>query len=169
MGRKVSLKEFEKIYKVLDTKFDEYFFESQTTEFGTDLVLVNIDNGVFEKSDGAVIFKGEKYGLHTRVFINREGLPTYEAKDLGLAEIKYKRVPYERSIIITANEQFDYFRVLLKALSLIYPNLAERTIHLPHGMLRLPSGKMSSRTGNVITAEALISDIKDLVKEKIQD
>ena len=49
-------------------------------------------DGVFEKGDnGAVIFKGEKYGLHTRVFINSEGLPTYEAKDLGLAELKYDK------------------------------------------------------------------------------
>jgi arginyl-tRNA synthetase len=169
MGRKVSLQAFEKIYKTLGTKFNEYFFESQTTKFGTDLVLENINNGVFEKSDGAVIFKGEKYGLHTRVFINSEGLPTYEAKDLGLAKLKHDRVPYEKSIIITAQEQADYFIVLLKALALIYPDLAKKTLHLPHGMLRLPSGKMSSRTGQVITGESLLVEIKEKVLEKMKD
>jgi arginyl-tRNA synthetase len=168
-GRKVSLAEFEKIYQVLDTKFNDYFFESQTTEFGTNLVLDNIDNGVFERSDGAVVFKGEKYGLHTRVFINKEGLPTYEAKDLGLAKLKYDRIPYDKSIIITASEQTDYFRVLLKALEIIYPDLAKHTIHIPHGMLRLPSGKMSSRTGQVISGESLLKEIKDNVLLKMVD
>ncbi len=169
IGRKVSLAEFEKIYKILDTTFNDYFFESQTTEFGTNLVLQNIENGVFERSDGAIIFKGEKYGLHTRVFINKEGLPTYEAKDLGLAKLKYDRIPYGKSIIITASEQTDYFKVLLKALEVIYPDLAKHTIHIPHGMLRLPSGKMSSRTGQVITGESLLKEIKDNVLLKMVD
>ena len=169
VGRKVSLNEFEKIYKILGTKFDEYFFESQTEKFGTDLVLNNISNGVFEKSDGAVIFRGENYGLHTRVFINREGLPTYEAKDLGLAKLKYDRIPYDKSIVITASEQDDYFKVMLKALEAIYPDIAKKTTHLSHGMLRLPSGKMSSRTGQVITGESLLEDIKINVLEKMKD
>src|SRR5689334_16602246 len=87
-GRKVSLEYFEGIYKILGTKFDEYFFESQTEKFGKEIVEKNIGK-IFEKSDGAVIFKGENYGLHTRVFINSEGLPTYEAKDLYLSKLKY--------------------------------------------------------------------------------
>lgn len=170
-GRKISLQEFEKIYKVLGTKFNEYFFESQSTKVGTDLVLKNIDTGIFERSDGAVIFKGEKYdpSLHTRVFMNKEGLPTYEAKDLGLAKLKYDRTAYEKSIIITANEQSDYFKVLLKALELIYPDLAKMTTHIAHGMLRLPSGKMSSRTGQVITGESLLAEIQKDVMEKMKD
>jgi arginyl-tRNA synthetase len=169
VGRKVSLDKFEKIYKILDTKFNEYFFESQTTDFGRKVVEENLEKGIFEKSEGAVIFRGENYGLHTRVFINSEGLTTYEAKDLGLAKIKYDRYPYDKSIIITANEQSDYFKVLLKALELIYPDLAKKTTHVSHGMLRLPSGKMSSRTGDVITGEFLLREIKNLVIEKVKD
>ncbi|MGB8815822.1 MAG: arginine--tRNA ligase [Minisyncoccia bacterium] len=169
VGRKVSLIGFEKIYKILDTKFNKYFFESQTTDFGTKIVLENLEKGIFEKSNGAVIFKGENYGLHTRVFINSEGLPTYEAKDLGLAKFKYDSCHYEKSIIITANEQSDYFKVLLKAMSFIFPDLASKTFHVSHGMLRLPEGKMSSRTGDVITAISLIEKIKVEVAKKIFD
>ncbi|MFA6797340.1 MAG: arginine--tRNA ligase [Candidatus Paceibacterota bacterium] len=169
IGRKISLDKFEKIYKILGTKFNEYFFESQTTDFGRKIVEENLKKGIFEKSEGAVIFRGENYGLHTRVFINSEGITTYEAKDLGLAKIKYDRCPYEKSIIVTANEQSDYFKVLLKALELIYSDLAKKTIHVSHGMLRLPSGKMSSRTGKVITGEFLLGEIKKLVLEKVKD
>jgi arginyl-tRNA synthetase len=169
IGRKFSLKEFEKIYKILGTKFNKYFFESETTPIGIKIVQNNIDSGIFDRSEGAVIFKGENYGLHTRVFINSEGLPTYEAKDLGLTKLKHDRTKYDRSIIITANEQSDYFNVMLKALSLIYPELAEKTKHVSHGMLRLPEGKMSSRTGKVITAISLLDIIKQTITEKMKD
>jgi len=166
-GRKKSLIEFEKIYKKLGTKFDHYFFESKTGEFGKEIVLENPK--IFEKGDnGAIVYKGdEEKGLHTRVFINSEGLPTYEAKELGLAKIKYDTYPYDTSIVITGNEVNAYFRVLLDAMSKVFPDLATKTIHISHGMLRLPTGKMSSRTGDVITAESLIADTKEKALEKI--
>lgn len=167
-GRKLSLKYFETIYKKLGTKFDYYFFESETGKLGEKLVEDGLKTGVFEKGEGgAVVFKGEKYGLHTRVFINSEGLPTYEAKELGLAEMKYKKYSYDKSIVITGNEVNDYFKVLLKAMELTLPKLAEKTTHLSHGMMRLPTGKMSSRTGDVITAESLIGEVEKLVDAKI--
>ncbi len=117
---------------------------------------------------GAVIFKGEKYGLHTRVFINSEGLPTYEAKDLALAEIKYKKYAYDESFVVTGNDIVDYFKVMLCAMDKINPKLAKKTKHISHGMLRLPEGKMSSRTGKVITGESLIEKVQELVKERIK-
>lgn len=169
-GRKISLDYFETIYEKLGTKFDFYFFESKTGEFGKKVVEEGLSKGIFEKSDGAVIFKGdEKEGLHTRVFINSEGLPTYEAKELGLAKIKYDTYLYDQSVVVTGNEINAYFKVLLKVMSLIYPELAVKTKHLSHGMLRLPTGKMSSRTGDVITAESLLATIREKLGERESD
>lgn len=168
LGREWSLEYFEEVYKKLGTKFDFYFFESETGSIGKELVLENLENGIFEKSDGATVFKGEKYGLHTRVFINSEGLPTYEAKELGLAKVKFNEYPFDKSIVVTGNEINDYFKVLLMVLSLIFPEIAERTEHVSHGMLRLPTGKMSSRTGDVITAEGLIREIEEKVYSRIK-
>jgi len=122
---------------------------------------------VFEKSEGAIVYKGEPDGLHTRVFINSEGLPTYEAKELGLAKIKYEQYPYDYSIVVTGNEITGYFKVLLAAMKKIFPDLAGKTRHVPHGMLRLPLGKMSSRTGDVIMAESLIDEVKDRIKLRL--
>lgn len=169
-GRKKSLLYFEVMYEKLGTKFDYYFFESEVAEFGKETVLKNVES-IFEKSDGAIVFKGENYDkkLHTRVFVNKEGLPTYEAKELGLSKIKFDTYPYDKSIIITGNEINEYFKVLLKAMSLVFPELASKTQHISHGMLRLPEGKMSSRTGNIISAESLIDQVKEKVLEKIKD
>lgn len=167
-GREWSLDYFETIYQRLGTKFDFYFFESKVGPLGLQFVKDQLNNGVFEQSDGAIIFKGEKYGLHTRVFVNAQGLPTYEAKDLGLSVIKYETYPYDLSIIITANEIDEYFKVVLQALSLIRPDLEAKTRHLSHGVVRLPEGKMSSRTGKIISGENLLQSVKTAALQLMQ-
>ncbi|MDP2788621.1 MAG: arginine--tRNA ligase [bacterium] len=165
-GKKLSLENFEKMYARLGTHFDYYFFESEASEFGRKVVENKVGTIFARGEGGATIFKGERYdqNLHTRVFINKDGLPTYEAKELGLAKIKYDKYKYDQSIIITGNEIDAYFKVLLCAMKQIFPELAEKTLHFSHGMLRLPTGKMSSRTGDVITALGLIDKVKEKVK-----
>jgi arginyl-tRNA synthetase len=70
---------------------------------------------------------------------------------------------------VTGNEIADYFKVLMKAMELTIPEVAAKTRHVPHGMLRLPSGKMSSRTGDVITAESLIDQAKEKIVERMKE
>ncbi|MES2214120.1 MAG: arginine--tRNA ligase [Patescibacteria group bacterium] len=165
-GRKASLDYFDSIYTKLGTKFDYFFFESETAGVGKEIVESHPE--IFEKSEGAIVFHAENHdkSLHTRVFINSEGLPTYETKELGLAKVKAEKYPYTKSIVVTGNEIVDYFKVLLQAMKLIYPDLREKTVHISHGMLRLPTGKMSSRTGDVITFEELLEQVKEKIAEK---
>ena len=166
MGRRVSLEYFEEIYAMVGTKYDHYFFESEAAPIGKELVLANPE--VFKESDGARVFIGEEYGLHSRVFLNSQGLPTYEAKELALAKLKHDYIPYDYSIISTAKEINEYFKVLLKAMSFVYPELAAKTEHIGHGMVRLATGKMSSRTGDVIAAIDFIDEITEAAKEKMR-
>ena len=168
LARQWSLDHFEEIYKKLGTKFDDYLFESEVANDAIKIINEFCEKGVFEKSEGAVVYKGEKKGLHTRVFINSQSLPTYEAKDIAHALRKYKKYPVDKSIIITANEQNDYFKVVLSALGEIDSNIANKTEHLSHGMMRFAEGKMSSRKGNVITGESLILDTEDAVREIVK-
>ncbi|HET9850372.1 MAG TPA: arginine--tRNA ligase [Candidatus Saccharimonadales bacterium] len=168
-GRELSFKAFDNILKLLDISNDRRYLESQTAEVGKEMVQKNI-GPVFEESDGAVIYPGEKAGLHTRVFITSQGLPTYEAKDLGLTSLKDKDYPgARRSLIITASEQSEYFKVMLAALAEINRSLAEKTTHLAHGFLSLSTGKMSSRTGNVYSATNLLAKVKERVYAQYPD
>lgn len=163
-GRAWSLEYFESIYRRLGTIFEGYYFESFVGELGAKLVRDHVTDGVFELSDGAIIYRGEKKGLHTRVFINKLGLPTYEAKELGLAPTKEADWQYDRSIIVTGNEINEYFKVLLAALSEISPELAVKTKHMGHGMVRKSDGsKMSSRSGVILTGEGLLDEVKESV------
>lgn len=168
-GREVSLAAFEDLYRVLGTKFDYYFFESETAPIGLRVVKDELAKGIFEESDGAIVYRGEKKGKHTRVFITSQGTPTYETKDIGLAFLKEERWPSDRSVIITANEQTGHFSVVLEAMKEVAPLLGEKTGHIAHGFLKLTSGKMSSREGSVVTAAAFINDIIETVSAKNPD
>lgn len=160
-GRAWSLDYFETIYKRLGTKFEGYYFESQVGERGVAIVRDFMNKGVFEESDGAVVYRGEKNGLHTRVFINQLGLPTYEAKELGLAPTKEKDWPHNLSLIVTGNEINEYFKVLISALTEVSPNLGKKTRHIGHGMVKNADGsKMSSRSGQVLTGGGLVDEVK---------
>ncbi len=168
-GKEWSVQLFKEMYNLLGTNFDWNVFESEVAEAGKQKVLEGKDKGIFAESDGAVVFKGEDFGLHTRVFINSEGLPTYEAKEIGLAFKKFDLETWDESVVITASEQRDYYKVILKALGKLSSNIAEKTKHFTHGMMRFASGKMSSRKGNVIAADEFIEEIKNDVAEKIKD
>jgi len=145
---------FATLYEQLQvTPFTRYIPESEVTPLGLETVREQLARGVYEESDGAVVFRGDDQGLHTRVFINSEGLPTYEAKDVGLSMTKWRDYHFDESIIITANEQSQYMQVVLASIAKFAPEAAERTKHLTHGVVKLQGGvKMSSRKGNIITA-----------------
>ena len=167
IGKKWSLEYFDEIYKLIGSHFDYYFLESETFTDGKRLVEENIGK-IFQKSKGAVIFPGSKYGLHDRVFINSEGLPTYEAKDIGLFYKKWEKYNPDISLTITDGEQKQYFEVVKKAAGMINKKWEEKTVHLAHGTLRLKSGKMSSRTGDIIRAKKWVEDTADVVAVKMK-
>ena len=168
-GKEWSVEHFHEIYKKLGTKFDNEHFESETLAKGLALVKEFLDKGVFEKSEGAIVYKGEQEGLHTRVFINSQGLPTYETKELGLTSLKFEKYNPDISVVVTASEQTDYFKVILSVLGKINKEWADKTVHIAHGMMRFAEGKMSSRKGNVITGESLIFDTEEAVREIVKD
>ena len=148
---------FDSFYDSIGTKFEKYYPESQTAPIGIKTVREQIGK-VYQESDGAIIFDGEKHGLHTRVFINSEGLPTYETKDVGLVILKNEDYHPNRSIIITGNEQEQYLAVVLKSVEQFAPELVAGTSHLTHGMVKLAGGvKMSSRLGNILRAIDVLS------------
>jgi arginyl-tRNA synthetase len=163
MTRSWSVEYYEQFEARLGINQKKHYFESQSNAIGKKVVLDNVGK-IFEEDEGAVIFRAEKYGLHTRVFINQLGNPTYEAKDIGLVTLKLQDVPeFDLAIVTTANEQSEYYKVVMKASTLIYPDLANRMMHIGHGFVNLTTGKMSSRTGGVLTAISLVETVKERV------
>ncbi len=169
-GIETSKRRLEEICNILGTSFDKEIRESEAGIVGTEIVKKNTGI-IFEESGGAIIYRGEKFGLHTRVFLNSRGLPTYEAKELGNFALKQKAYPkWSSSLVVTGNEQTEYFKVVFSAIKEVFAEAKDRTlIHIPTGFLTLSTGKMSSRKGNVLTGESIIEDLRVAAREKAID
>ena len=165
-GRQLSYDYFDNFYARIGVKFDRYYPESTVAVRGLKEVRQGLDRGVYEESNGAVVYKGEKFGLHTRVFINQNGLPTYEAKDVGLIFTKWDDYHFDESVVITGNDIIEYMKVVLASVSEMMPKLTERTRHLTHGQVKLPGNeKMSSRKGNFLKAVDVIGMVAQELAE----
>ncbi len=167
-GRELSYQYFEDFYNRIGVKFDKYYPESTVAGRGLAEVKKGLAAGVYEISDGAVVYRGDtKLNLHTRVFINQEGLPTYEAKDVGLIFTKWDDYHFDKSVIITANDIIDYMKIVLASIGEMNPELPARTTHLTHGNVKLPGNvKMSSRKGNFLKAVDILNLITDELKNE---
>jgi len=159
--RQWSLDYFEAIYRRVGIRFDRYYFESEVYEEGKNLVREGLKKGIFEESDGAIIFPGTKYGLHNRVFVTGEGNATYEGKELALATMETAdHGKLDRIIHVVGPEQASFFTVTFKAeelLGIVRPGVQH---HLIYGWVKLKHGKMSSRSGNVVLGEWLLEEAK---------
>jgi arginyl-tRNA synthetase len=164
--RQWSLDYFEEIYRRVYTTFDSYYFESQMSDRGVELCRQAVEKGILIEDDGAVIIPGEKYGVDRRVFINSLGLPTYEGKEMALAEREFnEHGEIDACIHLVTAEQSSYFKAAFKAQELlgIVPPGAQR--HQTYGWVDIKGQKMSSRKGNVVEGEFLLNEAKKRILE----
>ncbi|OGG10011.1 arginine--tRNA ligase [Candidatus Gottesmanbacteria bacterium RBG_16_43_7] len=163
--RQWSLDYFAAIYQRVGSHFDRFYFEGEVYETGKNYVLAGLKKGIFVESDGAIIFPGEKFGLHNRVFITHEGNATYEAKDMGLAPLQFSEFKPDLILHVVGPEQASYFQVVFEALAQLFPDTKGKEYHLIYGWVKLKHGKMSSRTGLVVLGEWLL----DVVKKEVNN
>ncbi len=144
---------------------DKRYLESQADELGVQIVRDNVGD-VFIESDGALVFPGEQYGIFDNAFVSSRGRGLYGARDLGLMQLKQRDFSPDESIIVTAHEQKDYFRGVIKAAELCFSDNATRTVNIPTGSITLKGGKMSSRSGDVIEVQALFDQMEVALKQQ---
>ncbi len=168
IGKDLNLSYFEHVVHRFGSKFDAFIFESEAGEAGEKIVRENTPK-VFTESEGAVVYEGESKGLHTRVFINKEGYPTYEAKDVGLLSLKFGKYNPDISLFVTDDQQAEYFKVVVSAAGEIHPEWKEKTIHRTHGRMSFKGAKMSSRLGNVPLATDILDTVHDEALTRMQE
>jgi len=164
LGKTITLDYFKNITKTLGSEFDGFIYESEAGKVGREIVVNNTPN-IFTNSDGAIVYQGEQDGLHTRVFINSAGYPTYEAKDLGLIKLKFATYKPDQSIVVTDAEQTEYFKVMLAAAGKINPDWQIHTKHISHGRMTFKGDRMSSRLGGIPTAEEVLEVLRERIME----
>jgi len=164
-----SLEYFDHIYKRVGSRFDRFYFESEVYESGKKIVHEFLEKGVFEESQGAIIFPGSRYGLHDRVFITSQGFPGYEAKEMALGRLQFDEYHPDEILHVVGKEQTGYFQVVFKALEQTLPESKDKEQHVIYGWVRLKEGKMSARTGKVVLGEWLIDEVKKQILDMMSD
>lgn len=144
---------------------EKRYLESDADRVGVKTVREHVGE-IFAESNGAIVFAGEAFGLHTRVFIASRGTGLYEARDLGLMQLKNEDYHPAKSYIVTAEEQKEYFKVVIKAAELALPELNGVTENISTGTVKLSTGKMSSRTGEILNIEWLFEQLQAAMKER---
>lgn len=161
-----SIQHQDEVFASLGIKYDRQYPESEVFEDAVKIVK-KYEGTIFQKSEGAVIFDGEKEGLNTSVFLTGEGNPTYAAKDLGLADKKFSEFDLDLGIVTTSVEQTDHFKTVIFVLEKIYPQLKGRYKHVPFGWLLMGNKKTSSRKGKTVKCVDVLVEAKQLATEKI--
>ena len=141
------------------------YLESKAEELGVKIVN-QYEGKVFIRSQGALVFPGEKYGSFDNVFVGSNGRGLYGARDLGLIQLKQQDFDPDYSYIITAEEQKNYFVGVIKAAKLCFLESKDTTINIPHGTVKLSTGKMSSRDGDVLEVAWLFDKIRQAIKAR---
>ncbi|MBT4165561.1 arginine--tRNA ligase [archaeon] len=165
--RGLSIKSWDKIYSELGTKFDRHYFESEMEMAGKSIAQELLKKGVAEMSDEAIIMNLEKYKMGVWVLLRRDGTVLYSAKDLALVEHKLNDSKLDEYIIISGDEQNLHFRQLFKTLELMGIEKRDEFKHLGFGMVRLPHGKMSSRTGDNILYSNFKEGVTDFARKGV--
>ncbi|MFZ2026633.1 MAG: arginine--tRNA ligase [Microgenomates group bacterium] len=169
--REWSIAYFEEMYKRVYSHFDRCYFESEVHLTGLATSKELLKKGILKESEGAVVFDGTQYGLDTRVFINSLGFPTYEGKELGLAQKEFKDFgTLDKNIHVVTPEQTSFFKITFKVEELMDSDTyGGKQHHLIYEWVKLKEGKMSSRMGNVVEGAWILDETKKKILEKFQD
>ncbi len=166
--RLLSVKSWDKIYEQLGATFDVHFFESEVELPGRKIAEGMEKKGIAKKSDGAVIMDLKEYNLGVWVLLRKDGTVLYSAKDIALAMKKTKDFKADKYLVVLGDEQKLHFEQLIKTLEIMGLNKHGNYWFLTFGMVRLPTGKMSSRTGDNILYSEFMKEVTDYAKLEIQ-
>lgn len=138
------------------------FVESDADVRGVAIVKKHTP-AIFIESDGALVFPGSRYGSFDNAYVTSRGLGLYGARDLGLMQLKNEQYHPDKSYIITGGEQAAYFQGVIAAAGLVWPDAKGVTVNIPTGLVKLSTGKMSSRDGDVLEVEWLFDQFRSAI------
>ncbi len=170
--KEVSLKEFQKVYDMLGIQFDSIIGESFYIDKMDKVYELLEQANVLQESEGAQIVNLEDKGLGVCMIKKSNGSSIYVTRDLAAIRYRAQTYDFDKCLYVVAYEQALHFKQLFEvAQYLDIPEKCKKGLrHVQYGMTRLSTGKMSTREGNVIKVEDLlteaISRVEDVIKEK---
>jgi len=169
--RELSLKEFQRVYDLLGSKFDSWNGEAFYSDKMQEVVDILEKSGKLEESQGAKIVNLEDQGINTPcIIVKSNGSSTYATRDLAAILYRARTYNFDKALYVTSYEQVLHFKQVFATAK--YLGLDEKYLkgleHVSFGMVLLPTGKMSTREGNIVKLEELLNESIDRAKEIIE-
>ena len=168
----LSLKEFQRVYDLLGSKFDSWNGESFYSDKMPEVIEKLEKSGKLVESQGAKIIDLEDEGTNTPCIIEKSnGSTTYATRDLAAILYRARTYDFDKVLYLTSYEQALHFKQVFTVAK--YLDLDEKylkgLIHVPFGMVQLPTGKMSTREGNIIKLEELLNEAIERAEKIIEE
>ncbi len=168
--RELSLKEFQRIYDLLDVHFDSLNGEAFYSDKMDEVIDILEKTGRLVESEGARVIELEEKQIPPCIIQKSNGSTTYATRDLAAILYRARNYDFDKALYLTSYEQILHFNQVFEVAKLLgldekYTN---NLIHVPFGMIQVKSGKMSTREGNVVKLEDLLKESISRVKEIIE-
>ncbi len=170
--RKLSLKEFQRVYDLLGSQFDSWNGEAFYSDKMPEVIEILEKSGKLIESQGAKIIDLEDKGISTPCIIQKSnGSTTYATRDLAAILYRARTYDFDKALYIVSYEQTLHFKQVFEVAKLLgidekYTNGLK---HVPFGMVSLPTGKMSTREGNIVKLEELLNEAIERAKSIIEE
>lgn len=166
----ISMKEFERVYKMLNISFDSYAGESFYNDKMQPVVDELFEKDILVESEGAKIVDLEPYNMPPCLILRSDGGTLYPTRDIAAAFYRKKEYNFEKCLYITALDQNLHFAQWFKVIDLMGYDWAKDLVHIPFGLVSLNDGKLSTRKGHVVLMEDIlnhaIEKTKNIIEEK---
>lgn len=169
--RSLSLKEFQRVYDILGTKFDSLNGEAFYSDKMPEVIDLLQKSGKLVDSEGAKVVNLDEKNIPPCLIIKSNGSTTYATRDLAAIMYRARTYDFDKAIYVTSYEQALHFKQVFETAKYLgldekYTNGLE---HVPFGMVQLKTGKMSTREGNIIKLEDLLNEAIEKSKEIIEN
>ena len=169
--RDLSLKEFQKVYDLLDVHFDSLNGEAFYSDKMPEIVDILEKTGKLVESEGARVINLDEYNMPPCIIEKTNGSTTYATRDLAAIMYRARTYNFDKAIYVTSYEQILHFKQVFETAKLLGldKKYTDGLTHVPFGMLQLKTGKMSTRVGNIIKLEDLLNEAISRVSKIIEE
>lgn len=169
--KQLSLKEFQRVYELLDSKFDSWNGEAFYSDKMQEVIDILEKTGKLEESQGAKIINLEDKGINTPIIIKKSNdSTTYATRDLAAILYRSRTYDFDKALYVVSYEQNLHFKQVFETAKLlgIDEKYTKGLEHVSFGMVLLPTGKMSTREGTVVKLEDLLDEAIQRAKTVIE-
>ncbi len=169
--RELSLKEFQRVYDLLDVTFDSWNGEAFYSDKMQEVIDILDEKKLLKESEGARVVSLDDKDMPPCIIEKTNGSTTYATRDLAAILYRARTYDFYKALYVTSYEQILHFKQIFEVAKDL--NLDEKytdnLVHIPFGMILSKTGKMSTRDGNVIKLEELLNEAISRVEKIIEE